>query len=175
MDWNRFNQELRNVIDTGSIVYGTKNVKRNCYIGEPKILVLSNTLAKHIREEFVYFAKLLNLKVIDYPETSNELGSVCGKPFSISVVSITDYGKSSIEDAINSKDSESKTTSKVINKRLKKDVKLQKKKEVDAKLAAKKAERAILDNKTNSDVKEEKEVPITEDKMFKDIIKIKKK
>jgi large subunit ribosomal protein L30e len=174
MDWNRFNQEFRNVIDTGSIIYGTKNSKRACFIGEPKLLVVSKTLTPHIKEEFIYFAKLLNIQIINYPESSIELGSVCGKPFSISVVAMTDFGKSSIVDVIESKENTtSKVNSKVVSKKLKKETKDKIKKEKIAKIAAKKAEREIIDKVKQEE--ETKEIPIREDAMFKDIIKIKKK
>jgi large subunit ribosomal protein L30e len=172
MDWNKFNQEFRNVIDTGNIVYGTKNTKRNCFVGDPKLIIISKTITPHIKEEFIYFSKLLNIKIVEYPESSIDLGSVCGKPFSISVVAVTDFGKSSILDVVDSKDSFSKENSKVVAKKIKKQTKEKIKKEKKEKIIAQKIKK---DSSKKEQKIEDKEVPIREDEMFKDIIKIKKK
>lgn len=169
VDWNKFSQELRNVIDTGKLIYGTNKVKKECFVGDPKLLILSNTIDKNKKQEFLYYAKLLNIKAIEYPENSLELGSVCAKPFSISVVAVDDFGKSSIMSVINAKDSENKENKKVIAKRVKKQEKDLKKKEKTAKIEKTKKAKAA------DEVVEDKEVPITEDKFFKNIIKIKKK
>ena len=169
VDWNKFNQELRNVIDTGKIIYGTNEIKKECFVGEPKLLILSNTIDKNKKQEFLYYAKLLNIDAIEYPENSLELGSVCAKPFSISVVAVIDFGKSSIIDVINAKDSDTKENKKVIAKRVKKEEKTLKKQAKQVKIEQTKKVKA-----TDEQI-EDKEVPITEDKFFKDIIKIKKK
>jgi len=169
VDWNKFNQELRNVIDTGKLIYGTNTIKKECFVGEPKLLVLSNTIDKKKKQEFLYYAKLLGIKAIEYPENSLELGSVCAKPFSMAIVAVVDFGKSSIMEVIEAKDSDTKENKKVIAKRVKKEEKNLKKKAKAAKIEHTKKAKAA------DEIVEDKEVPITEDKFFKDIIKIKKK
>jgi len=46
MNWTRFNQELRNTIDTGKIIYGSNKAKKECLIGEPKLIIISSTINK---------------------------------------------------------------------------------------------------------------------------------
>ncbi|MDD3245195.1 MAG: 50S ribosomal protein L30e [Candidatus ainarchaeum sp.] len=169
VDWNKFNQELRNVIDTGKLIYGTNEIKKECLVGDPKLLILSSTIDNNTKEIFLHYAKLLNINAIEYPENSLELGSVCAKPFSISVVAVIDLGKSSIMDVINEKDTDTKENKKVIAKKAKKEEKKVQKETKKAKSEETKKVKATDDMKV-----EDKEVPITEDKFFKDIIKIKK-
>jgi len=168
MNWTKFNQELRNTIDTGKIIYGTKESKKECLIGEPKLLIVSSTMDLHNKDLFFYYAKLLEIKLIEYPEGSTELGSVCGKPFDISIIAVLNEGKSSLLEVIDEKESDVKDNKKAIAKRQKKDDK--------KKVKTEKAEVINATKRTSRKVKEEKEeVPIVEDKQFKDIIKIKKK
>ena len=192
MNWTRFNQELRNTIDTGKIIYGANQAKKECLIGDPKLIIVSSTIDKHNKELFSHYAKLLGITMIEYPEGSVELGSVCGKPFNMAIIVVIDQGKSSIFEVINEKDSDKKEDVKVIAKRQKKvDKKTAKSEKAKSKkdgdedfseeeLSSKKKrdeKKAVRGAKVkeSKEVKEEDEVPILEDKMFKDIIKIKKK
>jgi large subunit ribosomal protein L30e len=164
MNKNRFDQELRNVVDTGKIIYGTKNVKKDCLINDPKMLVISNTLSEYYKDQLFYYAKLLNIKIIEYPEGSEELGSICGKPFSISALAIEDYGKSSIVDVVESKGEVKKEKGKVLAKRKKLEYKKKKKQF--------KEQKKIKEKELK---KEKEERPIAEDEIYKNILKIKKK
>jgi len=191
MNWTRFNQELRNTIDTGKIIYGANAAKKECLVGEPKLIILSSTIDQTNRDLFKHYAKLLGVNIIEYPEGSIELGSVCGKPFSISIIAIIDSGKSSILEVINEKDTDKKEDKKLVAKKAKKEEKRTAKKEKKSKRDAdedfseeelkskKKREekKTARGTKVKEEKKEEEEdnTPITEDKMFKDIIKIKKK
>ncbi len=188
MNWTRFNQEVRNAIDTGNIIIGANQAKKECLIGEPKLLIVSSTVDPQNRDLFRHYAKLLGINLIEYPEGSNELGSVCGKPFGISIIAIINEGKSSILEVITEKDFEKKEDKKLIAKKAKKEekktAKTTKKTKKDAdedfsedELTSKKKRDAKKGPKVKEEKKEEEEnnIPITEDKMFKDIIKIKKK
>ena len=184
MNWIKFNQELRNTLDTGKIIYGTNESKKECLIGEPKLLIISSTIDSQNRELFSHYAKLLDIKLVEYPEGSIELGSVCGKPFGISIIAILNEGKSSIFEVINEKDSDKKEDVKVTAKKQKKEDKKEAKKTRASKVKEEKddfSDEEDSKKKTRRVTKEPKEkveaeeVPIMEDKMFKDIIKIKKK
>ncbi len=186
MNWTKFNQELRNTIDTGKIIYGANQAKKECLVGEPKLIIVSSTIDSQDKDLFSYYAKLLGIKVIEYPEGSIELGSVCGKPFGISIITILNEGKSSIFEVIEEKDSDKKESVKVTAKKAKKEEKKEAKKTREKKKAEsdtdysedelntkKRTSRKPKEAKEKDEEKEE--VPIMEDKMFKDIIKIKKK
>jgi len=165
MDVNKFNTQLRNAVDTGKVIYGTKETIRECLVGDPKLIIVSKTIKSILKKQLEYYAKLLNVTLIDYYESGSELGSVCGKPYSISVVTVRDFGQSSIVDVINDKDANvtkknSRVEAKAAKKTKKEEVKVEKVKAKKLKELKK---------------KEEEEKPIKEDETLKNIIKIKKK
>jgi large subunit ribosomal protein L30e len=92
MDINRFNTQLRIAVDTGKVIYGTKETIKECLVGEPKLLIVSKTVKNTVKKQLAHYAKLLNIRFVEYPDKGSELGSVCGKPFNISVISIKDFG-----------------------------------------------------------------------------------
>jgi len=165
MDWSLFNTQLRIAVDTGKVKYGTKEAIKECLIGDPKILIVSKTMKSIIKKELEYYCDLLNIKCIHYPESGFELGSVCGKPFNVSVITINDFGESSLNSVVEEKDTiVNEVTGKVKKKKEKKEKKqkIMEEKENIKKIKALKK-------------KEEEDIPLKDDAMFKDIIKIKKK
>jgi len=165
MDWSKFNTQLRNTVDTGKIIIGTKETFKECLIGDPKFLVVSSTIRLIDKKQFEHYAKLLNIRIVQYPENGFELGSVCGKPFNISVLAIKDFGQSSLLDVLDSKD---EVVSKVSSKIKVKAEKKAKKENIEKEKAKVKKLKEIRQ-------KEEEEKPIMEDEALKGILKIKKK
>lgn len=164
MDWSRFNTQLRNAIDTGKVSLGTRESTKECLVGNPKLLIVSSTIKETNKKQLEYYAKLLNIPFIEYVENGFELGSVCGKPFSVSSLVVTDFGESSIIEVINQKGEVTKSSnSKVENKAKKK-----------AKKEEKKAEKSKAKKLKEMKQKEE-EKPLLEDKALEGIIKIKKR
>jgi large subunit ribosomal protein L30e len=164
MDWNRFNAQLRSAVDTGKVVYGTKETLRECLMGEPKIIIVSKTIKNIIKKQIEHYSKLLNVIFIEYPENGFELGSVCGKPFNVSALVVTNLGQSSIIDVINLKEVKEEKVTKVKIKAEKRAVKEEKKAE---KTKAKKLKEMKKE--------EEDQKSIKEDEALKGILKIKKK
>lgn len=163
MNWNKFNEQLRNSVDTGKVYLGTKEVLRECLVGDPKIIVVSKTIKSITKKQIEHYSKKLNVTFIEYPENGFELGSVCGKPFNVSAIAIKDLGESSIIDVINNKDvvDERKTKAKI---------KAEKKVVKEEKKAEKSKAKKLREIK-----KEEDETSIKEDAALKGILKIKKK
>lgn len=164
MNWSKFNTQLRNAVDTGKVVFGINETMKECLVGEPKILVVSSSIKNIKKKQLEHYAKLLDIKIVNYPENGFELGSVCGKPFSISVLTITDFGQSSIIEVMESKDVVVKENAKV-------KAKAEKKQKKDEKKAEKVKAKKLKEIKK----KEEEDIPIEEDEMFKKLVKIKKK
>ncbi|MEI8363956.1 MAG: 50S ribosomal protein L30e [archaeon] len=165
MDWNKFNQQLRIAVDTGKVLYGTKEIVRETLVGDPKLVVLASTVKVLQKKQIEHYCKLAGVKVITYLESGVELGSVCGKPFSISVLGVLDVGESSILAVMDAKDIiVVKENARTKAKTEKKEGKVKKKEEKDEIKKAKEIRQ-----------KEEEEKPIQDDELFKSIIKIKKK
>ena len=79
------NRELRNVIATGKVYIGISQAKK--YQKDVKLIIVSNNCP-----EKGFDPK----KVYKFKGNNVELGAACGKPFTISTISIVDAGKSNI-------------------------------------------------------------------------------
>ncbi len=165
MDWTKFNQQLRNAVDTGKVIYGTKEVVREALIGDLKLVVLAKTVKSLQKKQLEHYSKLAGIKCIEYPESGVELGSVCGKPFNISVIGVLELGESSVNTIIDSKDVI------VVKENLRTKAKAEKKEGKEKQ----KSEKELIKKAREIKKQEEEEKPIKDDELFKDIIKIKKK
>ncbi len=89
-------KEIRRAVDTGKAVFGAKESEKSLKNGTAKLLIISNNAPKLHREMLVLLAEKAKVPILEYEGKSNELGSVCGKPFGISAMAIEDEGKSKI-------------------------------------------------------------------------------
>ncbi len=165
MNWNKFNQQLRIAVDTGKVIYGTKEIVRETLVGDPKVVVLASTVKVLQKKQIEHYCKLSGTKLVLYSESGVELGSVCGKPFNISVLGVLNIGESSILAVIDEKDVI------VVKENARTKAKTEKKKEKEQK----KTEKEEIKKAREIRKKEEEEKPIQDDELFKNILKIKKK
>lgn len=81
---------------TGKVVLGSRKAVKLVKSGKAIGVVLASNIPKHVVEDFKYYARLGNIKVIRYPGSSYELGALLGKPFPVSAIAIIDPGESNI-------------------------------------------------------------------------------
>jgi len=87
---------LERCLRPAKISVGEKNVLSALLTANPKLILISGNCPTELREQVIYYSMLSNVPYSITEETSMELGSVCGKPFSASVVAIMDAGESDI-------------------------------------------------------------------------------
>ncbi|MFH1588171.1 MAG: 50S ribosomal protein L30e [Candidatus Diapherotrites archaeon] len=90
------NKEIRRAVDTGKIVFGFQETEKNSVQGKAQLIILTNNLEKAKKEKLIEYGKLAKIPCIEFNGNSKELGSVCGKPFIVSVMGILDKGKSNV-------------------------------------------------------------------------------
>jgi len=88
--------DLGTVLKTGKVELGTKKVLSILLMDNPKVVLISANCPNEIKERVTYYAKLANVPSTVTGESSIELGSVCGKPFPVSVLAVMDEGDSDI-------------------------------------------------------------------------------
>ncbi len=88
--------EIRRAVDTGKVLLGLRETEKNVLKGNGKLVVVSNNLNEKEREKLEHVAKLSDIKIYFFKGNSIQLGSVCGKPFPVSVLLIQKEGKSDI-------------------------------------------------------------------------------
>ncbi len=90
--------EIRRAVDTGKVLFGYREVEKNVLKGKGKILILAKNLASKDKEKIEHFTKLSEIPKYEFNGDSMELGTVCGKPFSISAMLVIETGKSKVSE-----------------------------------------------------------------------------
>ncbi len=80
-------QDIKKAIKEKKIIIGADITLKKLRIGKLKKIYLASNCRKDTREDIIHYAKLNNVEVINLEKTNEELGILCKKPFSISVLS----------------------------------------------------------------------------------------
>jgi len=83
-------------VKTGKVSFGANSAVQNAQTGKAKLIILAANCPKEVRDDVEHYSKLSNLPVITYKGSSLDLAAACGKPFSISALSIREPGDSEI-------------------------------------------------------------------------------
>lgn len=79
---------IKKLLKDNKYIIGTERTLKNLKLGKvDKVLVTTNCPSKQV-EDIEHYAKLAKTKVEKIPYPNEELGIICKKPFSISVLSI---------------------------------------------------------------------------------------
>jgi len=90
------NKSIRIAVDSGKVELGSEKARKLALHGNVKALVLSNNCPKEISQDLRHYSELSKVRIIPYEGTSLELGTACGKPFPVSVLSVIEEGDSDI-------------------------------------------------------------------------------
>lgn len=89
---------IRVAVDTGDVTLGSEKSIQSLKLGKGKLVVVAANAPKDILEDVEYYANLSDIPAHTYDGTSVDLGSVCGKPFTVATLIINDPGDSTILD-----------------------------------------------------------------------------
>ncbi len=81
---------------TGKVTFGADSTIKNAKSGKVKMIVLAANCPQNVREDIEYYCKLSNVPFIAFRGSAIDLAAVCGKPFTISALSIREPGDSEI-------------------------------------------------------------------------------
>ena len=79
-------KELRQALKDNKVIIGTDRVLKKVRIGKLSIVYLASNCPQVVREDVKHYSKLYNIKVNELKENNEELGTICKKHFSISVL-----------------------------------------------------------------------------------------
>ena len=91
---------IRVAVDTGDVTLGSEKSIQSLKLGKGQLVVVAKNSPKEILEDVEYYSKLSEIPVHTFDGTSVELGSVCGKPFTVATLVINDPGDSTILEII---------------------------------------------------------------------------
>jgi len=80
--------EIRALLADKKLVIGTERTMKLLRLGKLKMIYLSANCADSTKDNIMHFSKLTKTKVKELAYPGNELGVVCKKPFSISVLGV---------------------------------------------------------------------------------------
>lgn len=84
---------VRLAVESGKVDFGSRTAIAGA---KAKAFVLAGNVQAGVREKVLSAAKAAGIPVIEFDGTSMELGSVCGRPFPVSVLSVYEEGASSL-------------------------------------------------------------------------------
>ncbi len=93
-------RELVNALKTGTVILGSRKTLKHLKLGKAKAVIVAANAPPELRSDILYYARLGGIPVYVYPDTSVELGAVCGKPFTVASLAIIDPGSSRILELI---------------------------------------------------------------------------
>lgn len=86
-------REIRNAIKTGKVLWGTEQTEKALQKGNVKLMIVTSNPPLNLKRVIDSYS---DIPVYRFNGNNFDLGSTCGKPFAISVLSILDPGNSNI-------------------------------------------------------------------------------
>ena len=80
--------EIKKLLKAKSLVIGTEKTLKSLKLGRIEKVILSSNCPDKVAEDLNYYAGLSNVETVKVHYPNEELGVICKKPFSISVLSI---------------------------------------------------------------------------------------
>lgn len=87
---------IRVAVDTGDVTLGSEKSIQSLKLGKGQLVIVAENSPKSILEDVEYYSQLSDIPSYTYKGTSVDLGSVCGKPFTVATLVINDPGDSTI-------------------------------------------------------------------------------
>ncbi|MEW6748695.1 MAG: 50S ribosomal protein L30e [Candidatus Micrarchaeota archaeon] len=95
---NPLTTAIRLAVESGKVEFGARTGIAASILGKAKLFVIASNTPSDIRDKVSTYSKASSIPVIEFEGSTMELGSVCGRPFPISVLSVFEEGTSSIMD-----------------------------------------------------------------------------
>jgi len=83
-------------VKTGKVLFGAKNTLKNAKTGKVRLVVAASSCPQKFYRDVEYCCKLSKIPLIVYNGTGKDLGTVCGKPYTVSVLAIRETGDSDL-------------------------------------------------------------------------------
>ena len=82
------NDQIKDAISNNTAIIGTRRVLKIIRTGEVSSVVLAKNCPENVKKDIMHYSKVGGIEVNEYEGTGRDLGTFCGKPFSIAVLAI---------------------------------------------------------------------------------------
>jgi len=93
---NPLTMAVRLAVESGKVEFGGKAGISSVLQGSAKLVIMAGNAPSDVKGRVEAYSKSSGTPLIQFEGSSMELGSVCGKPFPVSVVSVFEEGSSNI-------------------------------------------------------------------------------
>ncbi len=90
------NKQIQMAVKTGKVSLGVKEALDAARFAKAKLLILASNCPSHHKADILHYAKQSSIPNYEYPGTSLDLGSACGKPFMVAALTVREPGDSEI-------------------------------------------------------------------------------
>ena len=80
--------DIKKLMKTDKAVIGTKRTLKLLKTGQIKKVYVTSNCAEDVKSDLDYYNKLAKFEVINLKYPNDELGTICKKPFSISILGV---------------------------------------------------------------------------------------
>lgn len=91
---------IRQCVDSGKVEFGSNSGIKHALSGSVRLVIFASNCPPEILQDATRFCKLSGVPTIIYEGTSIELGTVVGRPHSVSMLSVFDPGNSGIMEYV---------------------------------------------------------------------------
>lgn len=89
-------KEIRRAVDTGNVIFGFRSAQKSILKGKAKLIIIAANCPRRLSLKIRHDTQITQTPLFEFDGTGLQLGSICGKPFLVSTLGITDEGKSKV-------------------------------------------------------------------------------
>ncbi|MFA6048793.1 MAG: 50S ribosomal protein L30e [Candidatus Micrarchaeia archaeon] len=89
-------RSIRLAVDSGKVLLGAQESRKVALSGKARLIIVSGNCPDNYKQDVEHYAKLASIELMRFPGTSVELGTACGKPFPVSMMTVLEAGNSDI-------------------------------------------------------------------------------
>jgi large subunit ribosomal protein L30e len=87
---------IATAVKTGKVSFGSDSALQNAKTGKAKMIIIAANCPRNTREDIEYYSKLSDVPFVNYKGSAIDLATLCGRPFTVSALSIREPGDSEI-------------------------------------------------------------------------------
>ncbi len=80
--------DIKKLVKEKKVIIGTERTIKSLKLGRIDRVIMSSNCAQNTADDISYYAGLSNAETVKVSYNNDELGVICKKPFSISVISV---------------------------------------------------------------------------------------
>ena len=80
--------EIKKMLKTNDLIIGTEKTIKNLKLGKVQKVLLSSNCPSNVEKDINYYSTLNSIEVQKLEYQNDEVGVICKKPFSISVLAL---------------------------------------------------------------------------------------